>query len=168
MWNNIPLSVSQFGCFSKIGMKAWWAPPLWSGTIHLTWKGLLTSKEFLECSFMKHFYMSVYITIQESNLAFYFYFLLFKPCLFTMPCEMYHLLSPGIVTYKRICSLGVANDHHSLGGHVWIYIWGTLRVVTARQLVVLSGSFTSHSKSVRRQTAPPFMWSCEPREIHSL
>ena len=29
-------------------------------------------------------------------------------------------------------------------------MWGTLRVVTARELVVLSGSFTSHSKSVRR------------------
>ena len=27
---------------------------------------------------------------------------------------------------------------------------GTLRVVTARELVVLSGSLTSHSKSVRR------------------
>ena len=62
---------------------------------------------------------------------------------------MYHLIFAGVVTYKRVCSLGVANDHHSLGGHVWIYLWGTLRVVTARVLVILSGSFTSHSKSVR-------------------
>ena len=43
---------------------------------------------------------------------------------------------------------------------------GTLRVVTARELVVLSGSFTSYSMLVR--TAPPFTWSCEPREIHNL
>ena len=33
---------------------------------------------------------------------------------------------------------------------IYEYMWGTLRVVTARELVVLSGSFTSHSKSVRR------------------
>ena len=79
---------------------------------------------------------------------------------------MYHPIFPGVVTYKRICLLGVANDHHSLGGHVWIYVWGTLRVITARELVVLSGSFTSHFQV--SETAPPFTWSCEPREIHSL
>ena len=45
-------------------------------------------------------------------------------------------------------------------------MWWTRRVVTARELVVLSGSFTSHSKSVRRLRH--FTWSCEPREIHSL
>ena len=45
-------------------------------------------------------------------------------------------------------------------------MWGTLRVVTARELVVLSGSCTSHSKSARRLRH--FTWSCEPREIHSL
>ena len=45
-------------------------------------------------------------------------------------------------------------------------MWGTLRVVTARELVVLSGSFTSHSKSARR--LHHFMWSCKPQEIHSL
>ena len=45
-------------------------------------------------------------------------------------------------------------------------MWGTLRVVTARELVVLSGSFTSHSKSARRLRH--FTWSCEPREIHNL
>ena len=32
---------------------------------------------------------------------------------------------------------------------IYVYIWGTLRVVTARELFVLSGSFTSHSKTVR-------------------
>ena len=45
-------------------------------------------------------------------------------------------------------------------------MWGTLRVVTARKLIVLSGSFTSHSKSARRLRH--FTWSCEPREVHSL
>ena len=45
-------------------------------------------------------------------------------------------------------------------------MWGTLRVVTARELVGLSGSFTSHSKSARRLRH--FTWSCEPREIHNL
>ena len=45
-------------------------------------------------------------------------------------------------------------------------MWGTLRVVTTRELVVLNGSFTSHSKSARRLRH--FTLSCEPREIHSL
>ena len=39
-------------------------------------------------------------------------------------------------------------------------------MVTARELVVLSSSFSSPSMSVRR--APLFAWSCESREIHSL
>ena len=45
-------------------------------------------------------------------------------------------------------------------------MWGTLRVVTARELVLLSGSFTSHSKSAR--WLRHFTWSCKPQEIHSL
>ena len=45
-------------------------------------------------------------------------------------------------------------------------MWGTLRVVTARELVILSGSLTSHSKSAR--WLRHFTWSCEPQEMHSL
>ena len=33
---------------------------------------------------------------------------------------------------------------------IYVYNWGTLRVVTARGHIVLIGPFTSHSKSVRR------------------
>ena len=40
---------------------------------------------------------------------------------------------------------------------------GTLRVVTATDLVVV---FTSPLKI--SEAAPPFTWSCEPREIHDL
>ena len=39
-------------------------------------------------------------------------------------------------------------------------------MVTARELVVVSGSFMSRSNV--SETAPPFTWSCEPREIRSL
>ena len=44
---------------------------------------------------------------------------------------------------------------------------GTPRVVAARELVVLSALFTSHALNVS-EVAPSFMWTCEPRKIHSL
>ena len=43
---------------------------------------------------------------------------------------------------------------------------GTVRVITARELVVLSRSFTSHSTSVKRHRH--FVCSCKPRDIHNL
>ena len=43
------------------------------------------------------------------------------------------------------------------GSSANLYIW-TLRVVTTRELVILSGSFMFHSVSVGQ----PFTWSCKP------
>ena len=65
------------------------------------------------------------------------------------------------------------NDHHSLGGHVWLYILSTC-------IIYMGYTESGHCQKACRsqwffcvplqdsETAPPYMWSCEPWEIHSL